>query len=190
MGPIPPLFFSLITDHFPHKTMIFLHTTLAADSPFWLLHFESLTLARLILHQGGPHVIHIGNGTEPNETAFREFAEAIESMGAGFSAGLTFINQPDPLLATRSAVTLTPLKGKGFAIIKNTSPVLALAYTEEAGPLGPVWKETPEPLSRDFLVSQLLDLAQLQTEVRLETISPHARVPALWLERPDTLADA
>ncbi len=168
--------------------MIFLHTTPDPAAPFWLLHFESLTLARLILHPGGPHVLHIGNGSEPNETADREFAEAIESMGEGFSKGLTSIYLPDPLLATRMAVTLTPLRGVGFASISNQIPRLAVGHVEGFGPVGPVWQETPNPLTRDFEIETLLNLSQLQTEIRLETISPTASVPSLWLERPDTLA--
>ena len=182
--PIRPPFI----DHFKLLQMIFLHKTTSPNSPFWLLHFESLTLARLILNPGGPHVLHIGNGTEPNDTANAEFFQAIEFMNEGFTKDLTIINRPDPTLASRMNVTLTPLHGTGFAIIKNTLPAMAVGFTEATGPIGPVWQETPNPLSRDFQLTTLLAMAQLQTEVRLETITPHASFPSLWLERPDSLA--
>lgn len=166
--------------------MIFLHTS--PNSPFWLLHFESLTLARLIPNPGDRHILHIGNGTEPNDTANAEFFQAIEFMSEGITNNPIIINQPDPILASRLNVTLTPLHGTGFAIISNTFPAMAVGFTEATGPIGPVWQETPNPLSRDFQVTTLLAMAQLQIEVRLETISPHASVPSLWLERPDSLA--
>lgn len=168
--------------------MIFIHRTSSPDSPFWLLHFESLILARMIVNSAGPRVLHIGNGTEPNDTANAEFFQAIEFINKDLTNSLTIINQPDPTLANRMSLTLSPLHGTGFAIIKNTPPAMALGFTETTGLIGPIWQETPDPPSRDFQITALLDMARLQTEVRLETISPHTNIPSLWLERPDTLA--
>lgn len=155
--------------------MIFLHTTPAPAAPFWLLHFESLTLARLILHPGGPHLLEVICETPPPDEAFREFSEALETMGPGFSKGLTLAVHHGKPGDIPIAITLTPLHGTGFATLLrhleipgNSHTRCAIAWLEPDIRLGPVWENPPESMpTRRSIIALALRHAEKTTGIQL-----------------------
>ncbi len=172
--------------------MIFHHTTPDPAAPLWLLHFESLTLARLILHPGGPHALHIQCHTPPPDEAFQEFNAAIESMGTGVSRGLTMITHPQPGHEEPVALTLAPLTGTGFATILRDIEVpgridihtrLAIGHLE-SGPIGPIWENRPESeTARRAIIALALRHASHATRSDLDDLTPD-----LWMKKPTPIS--
>ena len=160
--------------------MIFLHTTPDPAAPFWLLHFESLTLARLILHPGGPHLLEVLCETPPPDDAFHEFSAALETMGKGFSKGLTLAVHHGKPGDIPVAITLTPLHGTGFATLLSQIEIpgnllahtrCAIAWLEPEILHGPVWENPPESMpARRAIIALALRHAELTTGIQL---APH-----------------
>lgn len=168
--------------------MIFLHTTPDPTSPFWLLHLESLTLAKLILLQGGPHILHVESSAPSCNIAFKEFAITIEGIRPDASKGLTMIDHQSLANEIPTTIVFAPLIGNGFAVLQTANPRMALAYIETTGPIGPVWKIQPDPNTRLHRIRHSLALARKGTRLDLGKLFRSNDIMGLWLNKPDELA--
>ena len=76
--------------------MTYLHTSPTdPDSPLWLFHLPTFTLARLHLNGGpeGHHLLTIDAATPPAEETIAAFAATLDTMAEGASAWLSVITR-------------------------------------------------------------------------------------------------
>lgn len=172
--------------------MIFIHTTPDTAAPFWLLHFQSLTLAKLIFYPGGSHLLEVQGNVNPSKEVFMKFLAATESIGTGFSIGITKFTHNEKPGDFPETLTLIPLEGSGFAAFTTRPPSrCAIAHITSVGPIGPIWEHLPtSPDARQSHITLLLENAKSSPKINLDKLAPPDELPALWLERSDTLASS
>lgn len=170
--------------------MIFLYTrTDVPNHPFWILHLESLSLAKLVLQPGGPHLLHVHADAPMPDSALTEMLEAINEMGGQTESVdvVTSLKLPNDFPASLS---LVPKSGPGLAIF-NHGLGLGLAWTADDGALDPVWKKLPEStIARHHAIDAAIMLADVRTKKLLEELYEDRHVASLWLQRSDQLASS
>ena len=174
---------------------IYLHTDPAdPESPLWMLHWSSLTLAKLSLLPDPVLIAH--SATPPPDAVFEALARLIEDMAPGMSEGLTMVTARETTPDThRGPLFMAPADSSahGFAAI-DPSTGLAIGAIDTAV-IGPIWKVPPADLHRrDTAIHTLATFAYQEIQrvaagdSLLELLRESSYFPGLWIQRPDLAA--
>lgn len=175
---------------------IYLHTDPADPaSPLWMLHWSSLTLAKLVIETD--RVLHVARPTIPPDAAVKAFAAVLEEIEPGMTEGLTMrvSTTADPGIINPLFMAPADPSVHGFAAI-DPSTGLAIGALEGQGIIGPIWNVRPLDLRRrDTAIHTLATFAYQEIQraaepgsFLLEILPGSPYFPGLWIHSPDLIA--
>ncbi len=184
---------------------IYLHTEPAdPESPLWMLHWSTLTLAKLVLTPDP--VLMVSRRRPPPDAAIEAFGKVLEDMAPGMSEGLTMLSSDTPDVAPAEPLFMAPADSSihGFAAYYPATG-LAIGAIEGQGIIGPIWNGLPcDSRRRELAIHTLATFAY--TEIRrmyksisvltgptglghlpllLEILQGSTYFPGLWIQSPD-----
>lgn len=159
----------------------------AEDAPVWLLHLESLALARHVREKEGPPCL-LGIGRDaPCETALRGLTGALAlflGMDERGAETIPMLNYQDTNWIPPEILVMEPMRGGGFLILQTSPPVFAFGWHPDHDFLGPIWKQPPDLDARENLLRSAFISAF--PELRMEGIDE--TFVDCWFDKPDQIA--
>lgn len=166
--------------------MTFVESVSAPSQTPWLLHLESLTLARVAYPDKGGACLLGQSFVPPCESAYLDFVAALASFSGWKTShpdDIVMLNYEAMRWEMPPVLVFTPPDKPGFLVMSNGLPRFAFGYMDDIGVIGPIWDMKEKSDRRERRIRSAWKLGNAVGDLGLDETFADC-----WLKEPDRLA--